>query len=352
MSSQIEKRTFAVTNSGQRTLIIVPAFLLCIASVAVVLRFEARRLKKSRPYIDDYLCVLALLLAYGGYIANLVMVLAGGGATPVTGLTRPELIIWFKGLVSNYVFWVSATAATQLSILFFYVRLFGVKQWFRIALYVSIFIVSAWWISAFISEVTACIPLAAAWTPHLKGTCINDEEMCTAVGMLHVVFDFLILILPIPLIWGLQMSVWSRTIVSLVLSVGVFASVCSILRMACLINLGDNPKDKTGEWLAMIYQVIEAPIGIFCICVPNLTPVWKQISLSSFGSKVKLLFSSRSRSTSDTGGSGSIERSSFKQIKSSGSGLSRSHDDRSLGGESDQLPLQDIETGSMKKPSK
>ncbi|KAF7957211.1 hypothetical protein EAE96_002801 [Botrytis aclada] len=268
--SEIEKRVIAVVNNGQRTLVIVPAILLFMSTVVVILRFQSRRLNRSRAFIDDWLCALALILAYGGYVANLVMVLAGGSATPMKHLTHPQLIIWFKGLVSNYVFWVSATAATQLSILFFYIRIFGVKRWLRNTLYVAVAIISGWWISAFISEVTACIPLAAAWTPGLKGTCINDEEICTAVGMMHVVFDFLILLLPIPIIWRLQMPTWSRVTVSLLLSVGVFASVCSILRMACLINLGDNPQDKTVSWLYMIYQVIEAPIGILAICVSNL----------------------------------------------------------------------------------
>lgn len=74
---------------------------------------------------------------------------------------------------------------------------------------------------AFISEVTACILSAASWTPGLKETCISGEDMCTAVGMMHVIFDILILLLPIPIILRLQMPTWSRVIVSLVLSVGV-----------------------------------------------------------------------------------------------------------------------------------
>jgi hypothetical protein len=93
--------------------------------------------------------------------------------------------------------------------------------WYRWVCYVALVIITGWWISAAIGEVTACIPLEAAYTPGLHGRCVNDNEMCTSVGLGHVVFDFIVLFMPIPLIWRLKMPASSRITVTLVLVVGI-----------------------------------------------------------------------------------------------------------------------------------
>jgi len=359
MEAQLSKRTFTIVNSGQLTLIIVPLLLLVLASVAVVLRFKARKLKKTSAFTDDYLILLALIFAYGGYAANLVMVLAGGGAMPMESLTHTDLTIWFKGIVANYVLWVSAVAATQLSILWFYTRIFGVVHVYYIACLVAMAVVGAWWISAFVSEVTACIPLSKAWTPTEPGTCIDDSAMCAAVGIIHVVFDFTVLALPLPLVWRLQkMSTMARTGVSLLFVVGIFASICSILRIDCLVKLGKNPDDKTGAWMAMLFQVIEAPVGIFCICVPNLPPVWEEFTRTRMGSIAKRLFStqtssqnSRSNPTIKTwdgnhsqtaiASNGGIKKKS-SSIGGSSRALTDRTDEEYWRGPSSEMPLQDV----------
>ncbi len=49
------------TNSRQLSLIIVPTVLSALATLAVYLRFYARRLKKTNFLADDYLCLFALV---------------------------------------------------------------------------------------------------------------------------------------------------------------------------------------------------------------------------------------------------------------------------------------------------
>lgn len=108
--------------------------------------------------------------------------------------------------------------------------------WFLITSYVALSVISCWWISAFISEVTACIPLEAAWTPGLHGKCINDREMCTAVGMLHIVFDSLILFLPIPLIWKLRIPNSARIAITLLFGVGILYVMRNLLHLKSLTD--------------------------------------------------------------------------------------------------------------------
>jgi hypothetical protein len=47
--------------------------------------------------------------------------------------------------------WATAVSLIQLSILFLYLRIFGVVTWFRIACYVMMGLVFVWWASFFVS---------------------------------------------------------------------------------------------------------------------------------------------------------------------------------------------------------
>lgn len=59
------------------SLIAVSSVLGALATAAVVLRFLARRLKGLRIWLDDYLIVIALVLAWGVCICNIVGAVIG-----------------------------------------------------------------------------------------------------------------------------------------------------------------------------------------------------------------------------------------------------------------------------------
>ena len=50
-----------------------------------------------------------------------------------------------------------------------------------------------------------CIPLPKLWDPELDGHCIHDNVFVLTDCALTICSDFIILNLPMPLIWALQM---------------------------------------------------------------------------------------------------------------------------------------------------
>jgi hypothetical protein len=73
--------------------------------------------------------------------------------------------------------------------------------------------------------------------------------------------------------------------------------------MECLLNLYTaNPMDITNVLgLSLLYQSLETPLGILCVCVPTFAPLWAKVSSSSFGSWTKRYFSRASASSSASG---------------------------------------------------
>jgi hypothetical protein len=109
----------------------------------------------------------------------------------------------------------------QLCILFFYLRIFGIMPVFRWLCWILIALVAAFGIAGFFSQVFSCTPVSKAWNPMQKGHCIESKPYCTSIGLIHVVFDFAIVILPMPWIWKLQIALRSKIVLSVLVCLGI-----------------------------------------------------------------------------------------------------------------------------------
>ena len=142
----------------------------------------------------------------------------------MVSLSIHTLWIAFRATLANNVLYSANVAIVQLSILFFYIRMFGVKKAMRIACYVFIVAISTYAIVNVLSRIFMCgseVEKAAfVMDPDLPGKCLDDDKLCSATSIVHVIFDVSVLILPIPLIWTLHMSIFQKVVVTAVLAAG------------------------------------------------------------------------------------------------------------------------------------
>lgn len=117
--------------------------------------------------------------------------------------------------------WSCAVLAIQASILIFYIRLFGITRWFRIACYYVMALCGAWWVAIFGGTMGSCIPLDKLWNPMEPGQCANMSQACAGTGLVHVILDFIILSLPIPVIWRLQTARSNKILFTFVFTIGI-----------------------------------------------------------------------------------------------------------------------------------
>jgi len=250
----------------------------------------------------------------------------------------------------------------QLSVLLYYNRLFGIKRSFRIACYVTMALIVLWFISTYIASFTACRPVQAFWDPfdYPNAKCVDLDALCPVVGFIHVFFDLVILSLPIPIIWQLQTSRSNKIIVTSLLTVGIFTVVCAIMRLDCIIHIFNTADVTKSAWLAQLFQNLEIPVGIICVCVPTMSPIWQQLRKLRFGSMAYNFLSSRSRSNRN-GSSGRDGKDGISKRNGESTGSSQGQFQRleqSLGGNkgvsfskiersnSDEIPLHEL-SGSV-----
>lgn len=104
-----------------------------------------------------------------------------------------------------------STTLIQLSFLFLYKRIFTTTiRWFTTSLYIIGLICIAICIAFFFSIIFECTPINYAWNKTIKGHCINISARYISADVLNLVVDIALVVLPIPLVWSLQMSVSTK----------------------------------------------------------------------------------------------------------------------------------------------
>lgn len=124
-------------------------------------------------------------------------------------------------MFANSVLWFSTVIVVQVSVIFFYIRVFGVSTMFKSACYGLITMITLFWVSGFFSLIFSCTPISRSWDISESGTCLPYRPYCASVGVLHVLFDLAIVALPMPMIWHLQVNRRIKIILSGLLGLGL-----------------------------------------------------------------------------------------------------------------------------------
>jgi hypothetical protein len=98
-----------------------------------------------------------------------------------------------------------AITLAKYSILLFYSRIFKEKK-FVLVLKVVFVIVTLWFIAIQTAVFAECIPVSALWDPQTAGTCIDLHAFYQGSGIPNVVLNTVILVLPLPMIWTLEIE--------------------------------------------------------------------------------------------------------------------------------------------------
>ncbi|KAI4159446.1 MAG: hypothetical protein L6R39_000348 [Caloplaca ligustica] len=118
-------------NSRARTVVGCAIAFPAMATLAVIGRFVARRLKKADLMADDWLIVLALIAVYGQMIIIILSVVYGGVGHHLHDLTDENLVVYFKLLAAVQFSFGLSLGLAKISICLLLERIFFLRE-FRI----------------------------------------------------------------------------------------------------------------------------------------------------------------------------------------------------------------------------
>ena len=113
-----------------------------------------------------------------------------------------------------------AIASIKFSILLLYLRLFpslGVRRGAKALMAIC----TTGCTTLLVLWVFKCKPVPKAWYPNEAGTCVHRGSLLQAHTIFSLLINVMIIILPMPTLWGLHMPLRRRALVMAIFAVGL-----------------------------------------------------------------------------------------------------------------------------------
>ena len=117
-------------------------------------------------------------------------------------------------------FYDCALVFVKLGILAFYHRVFVVPLFRKIVLATAAFVI-AWGIGITVTLALACRPIEAFWDATVKGDCLNLVHFTYFTNITNMITDVWIFLMPVPVIWHLQLQTKKKLLLCFIFSVGI-----------------------------------------------------------------------------------------------------------------------------------
>lgn len=157
-------------------------------------------------------------------------------------------------------------------IILLYLRLFHVVRWFRVSCWALLAIVAMYCTGSVAATIFQCRPIIRAFDKTTPGTCINTAKFWFANAGFSIATDIIILLLPLPLVWKLEVPITQRLALVGVFTMGIFVVVTSCLRVTTLDLFATSP-DNTYNIENVMWTIIEPNVAVICSCLPILRPL-------------------------------------------------------------------------------
>ncbi|KAF7588618.1 hypothetical protein BBP40_005456 [Aspergillus hancockii] len=252
---------------------VVNSIFIVLATLAVIARFTARKLKNLTLAADDWAIFVAMLLDWVLY--GLFVACRGYGlgkhrhvVPEVNVLAFLELLYYFQ------IFYILAPPTVKLSLLLLYRRIF-LSAKFLFIVYGMGVVIALWAIIMTFLGIFNCNPISGFWTG--QGKCLLFKEFAIGYAIVNILTDLAVWLLPIPSIWKLQLPTAQKVALTFIFVLGLFDCAAALVRLlSSMLVLGNW--DVTFDYArGFMWSIIEVSLAIVCTCLPTMRVILKSV---------------------------------------------------------------------------
>ncbi|SPO07037.1 related to integral membrane protein [Cephalotrichum gorgonifer] len=261
----------AVETRGPTVTAVAVSFAV-ISFIAIVLRLWSRVLVVKTFGTDDGLICVAVLLSWAFIACTIVAVQHGLGSRMEDFLTRgTENMIAYSQIVwMSSIFYNACLGFIKFSVLALYMRL-GDRSLRRLAI-IMMGVIGCQAGGNVMACIFQCTPVKAAYDVTILAAdkkCININAFYLANAAVNIFTDILTYTLPFPLVMRLQVPRKQKIGVGVMLGLGLFACISSIVRITYIPVMLSSDDATFVISNAMYWSVIEINIGILATSIPS-----------------------------------------------------------------------------------
>ena len=124
-----------------------------------------------------------------------------------------------QAVLVGILLWITGVTLIRASVIFLYIHIFCTKP-FRIACYGILTVNLVYFTATTLACFLICQPFAFNWNHSLHGSCGNQKSFDLLIGVFNLLLDVTTVMLPMPVLWGLQMPTKRKVALSGLFSMG------------------------------------------------------------------------------------------------------------------------------------
>ncbi|KAF6841256.1 integral membrane protein [Colletotrichum musicola] len=230
--------------------------------------------------VDDWLIFGAMVLMYTVYGGVALHGITNGATGKhITELTVEQAAVSLRAWYICEVLYSPITLAIRTSICLLLLRL-AVSRVHRWIIYVNLAVVWAISIAFFLIMTFQCMPPSYFWRQLYgdPGSCINLNivpDATIAHSVISALSDWCIGLLPIALLWNVNLNRRTKALVAVLLSMGMVAGVALIVRIPYVKRLAISADFLYETIDVAIWSVMEPALGIIAASVTSMRPLFQ-----------------------------------------------------------------------------
>ncbi|OMP83595.1 hypothetical protein BK809_0004976 [Diplodia seriata] len=205
------------------------------------LRIYSRVTKQNWGWDDTVASISALPFAW--LCAQTIKAANNGLGAHEWNVTPEMSMAAYKAFVFFQVSYCCSIILIKASIALMLTRIICGQMYILWILRITIAVFTSVTLSVAIFCLLQCRPLAKTWNPAIEGYCHPSNVLASlsmTVTVTSIISDVIICFCPIPLLWHLQMNRNLKVVAGCLLSLGFFASICAIIRLAYTLALNST----------------------------------------------------------------------------------------------------------------
>ncbi|CAG8950589.1 hypothetical protein HYFRA_00002798 [Hymenoscyphus fraxineus] len=304
------ERRVNITVDNQGPVVNISAWFGMVVMIACVFTRVASKFSLLRRWTRDDSVIFAAMIFAIGYTVMVSLMVSNGLGQPQEKLDSLMIERFEKFGYSSELLYIPALCLAKLSTLLFLGELAPGSRYATFNLILEVFIILIA-ISAEFATAFQCSP-PRPWAIFTASKCFNRTQLTfwNTIGILDISTDFIIVLLPVCLVWHLKMPIRKKLLVIFLFGVRILIIPLSTWRLHTL-NTYSRPthSPQTPSYTYTSYHIslsttIQLNTALFAASFPFLKPFLQGMSTGSLSGTIKEL-ERRNEGSEKGSGSGS-----------------------------------------------
>ncbi|ODA77033.1 hypothetical protein RJ55_07550 [Drechmeria coniospora] len=252
---------------------------VAILLVLVRLVFQQFFSLTKRLAADDLLLLLVVFLHVALVVVSIRGLTGNGMGTDIWTVQPDDLTAFFRAYYVAEVLYFAEVALINICFAIYFVNVFPDLA-VRPLLWATAIFNLLYGLAFVFAAIFQCTPVSYYWTQYMEtssGQCVNVNALGYANAAFGIAIYLWLMAVALSQVRKCSLDGKDKVAVAIMLLVGIFVTVASIVRLSSLVNYASSSNMTWDSWMVVCWAVIQLTFAIICACLPAIRLILQRL---------------------------------------------------------------------------